>query len=214
MAQAGSAEGLGHHWSEPRAQQTAPRPTLSEQVIWSCARRWLGKASESVVALSLMGLLVVLAPATASSAAPAAPPWRVGPPWTTERAVVRAGDVTVTAEVAATEPLRERGLGYRDGLVPGTGMLFVYDVASTRTFWMKGMRFCLDIIWIEAGKIVGAAENVCPAPGVADADLPIYASPAPVRYVLEVPAGWLVQHALGAGSLVKIDFTGTAAAQS
>jgi uncharacterized membrane protein (UPF0127 family) len=82
-------------------------------------------------------------------------------------------------------------------------MLFRYPEPAPRSFWMKGMQFCLDIIWIEDGAIQGAAENVCPAPpGTVDADLPSYVSPVPVRYVLEVPAGWLDAHGFGAGTPV------------
>ena len=73
-------------------------------------------------------------------------------------------------------------------------MLFIFEDASVRTFWMKGMRFCLDIIWIESGGIVGAAQNVCPMPDVPEPDLPRYSSDVPVTYVLEVPAGWMDEH--------------------
>ncbi len=108
------------------------------------------------------------------------------------------------AEIADTPALQGRGLGYRNGLEPGTAMLFVFDDVSVRTFWMKGMRFCLDIVWIDGGTIVGAAKAVCPIPDASDADLPRYASPVGVQYVLEVPAGWLATHGYGAGTSVEI----------
>ena len=121
---------------------------------------------------------------------------------------MRFANDTVEAQIADTGQLRSRGLGYRDGLEPDTGMLFVYDEPAMQTFWMKGMRFCLDIVWIESGELKGAAERVCPEPGVADADLSHYASPEPVRYVLEVPAGWLDEHGYDVGDAVEIDFPG------
>jgi uncharacterized membrane protein (UPF0127 family) len=161
------------------------------------------KPTFAVVAIGLL-LVTGWAAADIVAAAPVVPPWHLGLPWTSRTATVEAGDLTIEAEVADTEVLRERGLGYRDGLNPGTGMLFVYDEPGSRTFWMKGMRFCLDIIWIESGKIVGAAESVCPVPGVSDADLPRYQSPEPVRYVLEVPAGWMTEHGFAAGTPVTI----------
>jgi uncharacterized membrane protein (UPF0127 family) len=69
---------------------------------------------------------------------------------------------------------------------------------------MKGMQFCIDIIWLENGAIQGAAERVCPDPaGTADADLASYVSPVPVTYVLEVPAGWLDTNGLGVGAPVE-----------
>jgi len=154
----------------------------------------------------MIGFLVVtaLGKANVTLAAPVVPPWRVGLPWTSRTASIEIGDVTIEAEVSDTGALRERGLGYRDGLNPGTGMLFVYDEPGVRSFWMKGMRFCLDIIWIESGQVVGAAESVCPVDGASDADLPRYQSPEPVRYVLEMPAGWLAENGYGAGTPVTI----------
>lgn len=142
--------------------------------------------------------------AAQAGASPAFPAWRLEIPWSTETAEVVFANDTVIAQIADTGPLRSRGLGYRDDLTPGAGMLFIYDEPARLTFWMKGMRICLDIIWIEEGEIKGAAESVCPEPGVADADLQRYASPEPVRYVLEVPAGWLAEHGYGPGDPVEI----------
>lgn len=117
---------------------------------------------------------------------------------------ILVGGVPLTVEIAADLASTTRGLGGREGLAPDTGMLFVFDRPQLLSFWMKGMLFCLDIIWIEGGAIQGAAENVCPAPpGTADADLTPYTAPAPVTYALEVPAGWLAAHGLGAGAPVE-----------
>jgi hypothetical protein len=132
-----------------------------------------------------------------------APPWRhqVNPLPTID---ITVGDVPLTVELAVEPAETSRGLGFRDGLAQGTGMLFVFDGPAPRSFWMRGMRFCLDIIWIEEGAIQGAAESVCPEPpGTADADLPSYVSPVPVTYVLEVPAGWLDHYGLGVGTPVE-----------
>lgn len=151
-------------------------------------------------------LSFVLGSATpALATTPAVPPWRMGIPWSTETATITIGDQVIEAQIADTGDLRSRGLGYRDGLAPGTGMLFTYRSPSIHTFWMKGMRFCLDIIWIEDNEIKGAAENACPMPELSDADLPRYESPVPVRFILEVPAGWLDEHGFGAGTPVEIE---------
>ncbi len=135
--------------------------------------------------------------------AQAAPPWRhqVAPLQTAE---ILVGGVPLAVELAYLPQDTARGLGYRDGLAPGTGMLFLFEEPAPRSFWMKGMRFCLDIIWVEDGAIQGAAENVCPdAEGTEDADRPSQRSPVPVRYVLEVPAGWLQANGFGAGTPVE-----------
>ena len=156
------------------------------------------------VVFVLVLCLFALAPALAS-ASPALPAWRMQPPFSTETAtLVVDGRVRVTAEIADTFETRARGLGYRNGLLPGWGMLFVSPQPAVQTFWMKGMRFCLDIIWIEGGQITGAAQNVCPQPGVQDSALTVYSSDIPVTYVLEMPANWMSDNGLTAGSSVEI----------
>jgi uncharacterized membrane protein (UPF0127 family) len=148
-------------------------------------------------------LVLTIGPLTAL-AKPAIPSWRDHHPWSTEVAQLSIGGLSIQAELADTPELRSRGLGYRDGLEPGTGMLFNFFEPSVHTFWMKGMRFCLDIIWIENGRIIGAAENACPEPGVSDEDLTRYPSGVPVTYVLEVEAGAMAANGWGPGTPVEI----------
>jgi uncharacterized membrane protein (UPF0127 family) len=153
--------------------------------------------------LVILLMFSALYPAIAG-ASPVLPPWRMENPWTSRTGTIDVGDQTLSIEIADTPDLRTRGLGYRDGLEPDAGMLFVYDQPASRSFWMKGMRFCLDIIWIEHEQVVGAAESVCPIEGATDQQLPSYRSPVPVRYVLEVPAGWMAEHGIVAGTPVTI----------
>jgi uncharacterized protein len=121
-----------------------------------------------------------------------------------QTAEITVGGVPLTVELAYQPVDRALGLGSRDGLAPGTGMLFLFEAAAPRSFWMRDMQFCIDIIWIETGVIQGAYESVCPEPpGTADSDLASYSSPVPVTYVLEVPAGWLDAYGLGAGTPVE-----------
>src|ERR671913_1487794 len=118
-----------------------------------------------------------------------------------QTAEITVGGVPLTVELAYLPADTSLGLGFREGLAPGTGMLFLFEGPAPRTFWMRGMQFCIDIVWIENGVIQGAAESVCPEPaGTADADLTSYVSPTPVSYVLEVPAGWLDTYDLGVGA--------------
>ena len=55
---------------------------------------------------------------------------------------------TFDVELALSGPQRERGLSYRDGLPQSAGMLFDMGETIVPTFWMKGMRFPLDMVWI------------------------------------------------------------------
>ncbi len=97
----------------------------------------------------------------------------------------------INVEVASTSAQSERGLGYRDSLAAGTGMLFDLHETRPAQIWMKGMRFPLDLVWIGEDKRVISVTAAVPIepPSTPDADLPRYASPLPVRYVLELNAG-------------------------
>lgn len=134
------------------------------------------------------------------------PPWRRDLPAGRQEATITVGDTDLRVQLAIEPWEQTLGLGYRNGLAPGTGMLFINDSATVQTYWMKGMRFCLDIVWIENGQIVGAAEDACPDPaGTSDMDRARYHSGQPVTYILEVPAGWLAAHGYGAGTPVDRD---------
>ncbi len=150
-------------------------------------------------------VLVLLSPPLALAAQETLPPWRRDLPEGRERATIVVGDTTVEVDLAIDPFEQTLGLGYRNGLDENTGMLFVGTAPRPRTFWMKGMRFCLDIIWIEDGAIAGAAENVCPdPPGTPDSDRETYSSGVPVSHVLEMPAGWLESHGYGPGTPVDL----------
>jgi len=156
----------------------------------------------------LLTLIVVLTPLLASAQTGdevTLPPWRRGLPGGREVTTIFVGETSLDVDLAIDGAQQSLGLGYRNGLEPGTGMLFVGTDPMPRTFWMKGMRFCLDIIWIEGGEITGAAESVCPDPaGTDDVDRARFSSPGPVTYVLEVPAGWLADHGYGPGTAVDL----------
>ncbi len=158
--------------------------------------------------LVCLGLIVTMAlafPGLATAQTQSVPPWRIAPESPPTRIEITVGTTPLDVELAETAGQQTLGLGYRNGLAPGTGMLFVSTSASERTFWMKGMRFCLDIVWVQDGEIVGAAESVCPDPaGTADIDRARFSSPGSVTDVLEVPAGWLEEHGYGTGTAIDI----------
>jgi uncharacterized membrane protein (UPF0127 family) len=106
---------------------------------------------------------------------------------------------TIHAEIADTEALRDRGLGGRDSLAPNTGMLFVFAQDGQYAFWMKDMKFAIDMIWIAAdGRIVYIAPNISP-----DTYPKNFAPTSPARYVLEVAAGYSAGHDVKVGDQLQ-----------
>ena len=113
--------------------------------------------------------------------------------------------VAVTLEVARTNEERAKGLGGHAPLGESEGMLFVFERPAFHSFWMKGMLFPLDLIWIEGGIVVHIARDVPHfPPGTPDSQLPIYAPAAPATYVLEVNAGFTAFHGIEVGSPVEL----------
>ena len=105
--------------------------------------------------------------------------------------IVTVGEVAFKVDVSRTPAERNQGLSGRDDLPPQTGMLFVFQPARASTFWMKGMLFPLDFVWIgEDCTVVGTTPNAPhPAPETPDSALPPYHSPGPVAHTLEINAG-------------------------
>ena len=98
-----------------------------------------------------------------------------------------------------------QGLSGREVLAPGTGMLFVYQQESRYRFWMREMRFPLDIVWIGAGCAVVDLTLDAPPPetGQTLEQLPRFSPGDPVQYVLEINAGESASGGIGIGDPVE-----------
>jgi uncharacterized membrane protein (UPF0127 family) len=71
--------------------------------------------------------------------------------------------ICYTLEVADSNAERVKGLSGREGLMQNSGMLFVFPNTTEQCFWMKDMKFSIDIIWLNDKKeIVKLEENVSP----------------------------------------------------
>jgi len=60
---------------------------------------------------------------------------------------------------AVTPAQQQQGLSGTKKLGFNQGMLFAYDQQAKRCFWMKEMRYDLDIIWADAARKVTAVER-------------------------------------------------------
>ena len=128
-----------------------------------------------------------------------------------ENTVIVDGQV-FNVDVADTMEKRAQGLSGREPLLEKEGMLFIFPVAGSYGFWMKDMKFDLDIVWIKGDTVVGVTANV-PAPfdsaqgkpaGGSMFTLQNYYPPAPVDKVLEISAGATAKYGINAGDKVKI----------
>ncbi len=108
-------------------------------------------------------------------------------------------------EIADTDSKRNKGLGNRDTMASDSGMLFVYTKQDKYAFWMKGMKFSLDFVWIRGNTVVDVLLNVPqPLSGQKDADLPEYASKELVDKVLEVNSGVVQKLNIKSGDTIEL----------
>jgi hypothetical protein len=143
----------------------------------------------AAVGLALLALFA--APLAAHAAGPRRP------------VVVLDERVRVSVDIVDTPLLRTRGLSGRPALAPEEGMLFLFETPRIQSFWMKDMRFEIDILWIRDGRIVGITPNL-PLPK-SPRELPQFASPVPCDVVLEVRAGAAKHWGLLLGNSVRIE---------
>ena len=115
---------------------------------------------------------------------------------------MRVGNTNVKLEIADTVGAQRQGLSGRKRLPEGHGMYFPMGAPSRYAFWMKGMQFPLDILWIRDGHIVDISENV-PYP-VGDHP-PVSVQPEePASGVLEVNADFTEQQGTKIGDAIDI----------
>lgn len=96
-------------------------------------------------------------------------------------------ETSITAELAITEAERQRGLMFREALLPDQGMLLVFEEEDIYYIWMKNMKFSIDILWLDKEKRIVHIEKKVPP--CKKEPCPSYYSKSPSMYVLELRAG-------------------------
>jgi uncharacterized membrane protein (UPF0127 family) len=116
---------------------------------------------------------------------------------------VTINSVTFAVRLAVTPDEQRVGLGGVTNMEEDEGMLFLYDKPLYSSFWMRGMKIPLDIIFILDDKVVGVFENLPPA---ADEDVnpPTWGGNLLSNRVLEVNAGLAEKYDIKVGDKVII----------
>jgi uncharacterized protein len=127
---------------------------------------------------------------------------RGNPPYTD--GVIELANQKINIELADEIDEQINGLSNRVSIKDNEGMLFVYEKQHKPTFWMKGMEFSIDIIWILDNKVVDITADVQPEPGVPSSDLRHYSPKVSIDKVLEVNSSWARKNGLRIGDEVQI----------
>ncbi|MDE1874794.1 MAG: DUF192 domain-containing protein [Patescibacteria group bacterium] len=116
------------------------------------------------------------------------------------RAEVTIAGRTFDALVADTDALQTLGLSGRPGLAPNQAMLFVFSQAGFVGFWMKDMKFPIDMLWLGSDSRITSFESDATPEGYPEVFFPTAAS----QYVVELPAGALASLDVKNGDTVSI----------
>ncbi len=113
---------------------------------------------------------------------------------------LRVGRISFSVEVADTFIARGKGLSGHAPLSAKQGMFFVFPSPSSGAFWMQGMAFPLDFVWIKNGLVMGVTENARP---MSETGYKLYYPPVPVTNVLEINAGSVKKFGIKIGDKVQ-----------
>lgn len=116
---------------------------------------------------------------------------------------VTINGIPLVADVAITSEQRSKGLSVKETLAENESMLFVFSKASEHAFWMKNMKFPIDIIWLGADQYVIHVEHSL-APCETDS-CPTYAPDDEAQYVLETVAGFAMKNNVTENTVVEFD---------
>lgn len=109
----------------------------------------------------------------------------------------------LTADVADTMRKRAKGLSGRASLKKDECMLFVFPFPGTYPIWMRGMKFPIDVLWLDEKKhIIDLKENLKQASGFLD--FKTYRHKGAAKYAIELNSGFMGKNNVKTGDKVDI----------
>lgn len=104
----------------------------------------------------------------------------------------------IVVEIADDDDRRAYGLMNRDHLPKDQGMLFVFDEAERRSFWMKNTRIPLSIAYFDKGCVLREIIDMRPDPITAIQNK-TYPNHTEAQYALEMNIGWFERNKIRPG---------------
>lgn len=122
------------------------------------------------------------------------------PSVTWESRLVQVNEKPLRVFIADTPTRQAQGLGGWETLPDDAGMLFEMSETARHTFWMKGMRFPIDLIFIREHRVVDLVTLSPPALG----QIPVAYTPIEAAdRVLELHAGGAERYGLQQGTQIS-----------
>jgi uncharacterized protein len=164
----------------------------------SCVKAYRPSAVALLLALVVVAGVGagVVSPASAQTKPAPAAVVPAGKPQALPMIDLAAGMHRIRAQLADSPDERAVGLMYRAEMPANEGMLFVFEQPQRQCFWMKNTLLPLSIAFInDDGSILNIDEMKA---NTTDN----HCSKGPVRYVLEMNAGWFAKKGMKAGDRI------------
>ena len=98
---------------------------------------------------------------------------------------------------------KSKGLGGKKELKDNEGMLFFYFNKDIKYFWMKDMKFPIDILWVDGNRIVNISENILV---YTNKEITKMSSVYSVDKVVELKAGTVSKYGIKIGDEAMIKY--------
>jgi uncharacterized membrane protein (UPF0127 family) len=119
-----------------------------------------------------------------------------------DKPILKINNESIDLIVADDQQEREKGLGDRESMPNDTAMLFVFEQPDIYEFWMKDMKFPLDIVWLnENREVIHIKENAQP-----DSYPESFVPPQKALYVIELNAGLVSKYGIKVGNILNFKF--------
>lgn len=120
-----------------------------------------------------------------------------------DRSKADIGGQTFYLDIADNYDSLRQGLSGRESLPRNEAMLFIFLERGQPAFWMKGMKFALDLLWVDGDKIVDYEKNM---PVVSnDYELRRYYPVLEADKAIELNAGTIDALGIQKGDIIKFD---------
>jgi uncharacterized protein len=116
---------------------------------------------------------------------------------------IKFNDQVFKVKIAKTDQEKQIGLSSTKRLPQNEGMLFLFSNPGYYSFWMKEMKFPIDIIYINGNKVTTIIKNAMPPSD--SVSLTTYQPREKSDKVLEVNAGLADKYNIQEGSVIKIE---------
>jgi len=123
---------------------------------------------------------------------------------TNEKVSLKVGEKNYILDVAKTSEEQEKGLAKFESIEDNQGMLFMFDNPGRWSFWMKDMKFNIDIIFLDENKkVVSLFKNVKSETHANVFDYRKYIPDYDSKYVIELKEGEVEKNKVKLGDIIN-----------